>query len=147
MPFSSASADAGAPIFLRVSRIKECPSRFTTPPPAPTPCKMADSNKDALRALKIKTGVLTRVRRELTMYQGEVQKETDKLNEMSAAGKDSHDIKQQVRRSMDDAWTICGARAERVRSACAGRRRRSRRRKRQLRLHHIRPTGVPSWAL
>jgi tubulin-specific chaperone A len=55
---------------------------------------MAD-NKDALRALKIKTGVLTRVKKELAMYRKEVVTEGAKLEKMRSEGKDPHDIKQQ----------------------------------------------------
>ena len=55
---------------------------------------MAD-NKDALRALKIKTGVLTRVKKELAMYRKEVETEGAKLEKMKAEGMDPHDIKQQ----------------------------------------------------
>jgi tubulin-specific chaperone A len=55
---------------------------------------MAD-NKDALRALKIKTGVLTRVKKELAMYHKEVETEGAKLEKMKAEGMDPHDIKQQ----------------------------------------------------
>ena len=57
---------------------------------------MAD-NKEALRALKIKTGVLTRVKKELAMYTKEVTTETEKLKKMQSEGRDAHDIKQQVR--------------------------------------------------
>lgn len=62
------------------------------------PTTMAD-NKEALRALKIKTGVLTRVKKELAMYQKEVKSESEKLEAMRAEGRDAHDIKQQVRRA------------------------------------------------
>ena len=55
---------------------------------------MAD-NKEALRALKIKTGVMTRVRKELAMYEQEVKTETEKLEAMKADGRDPHDVKQQ----------------------------------------------------
>lgn len=55
---------------------------------------MAD-NKDALRALKIKTGVLTRVKKELAMYHKEVETEGAKLEKMKSEGMDPHDIKQQ----------------------------------------------------
>ena len=55
---------------------------------------MAD-NKEALRALKIKTGVMTRVRKELAMYEQEVKTETEKLEAMKAEGRDPHDVKQQ----------------------------------------------------
>ena len=55
---------------------------------------MAD-NKDALRALKIKTGVLRRAQRELAMYRAEIVSEGAKLDTMKANGRDPHDIKQQ----------------------------------------------------
>ena len=67
------------------------------PPLTETPddrATMAD-NKDALRALKIKTGVLTRVKKELAMYRKEVETEGAKLEKMKAEGMDPHDIKQQ----------------------------------------------------
>ena len=57
---------------------------------------MADNNKEALRALKIKTGVMTRVKKELAMYQKEVAAESEKLKTMQSEGRDAHDIKQQV---------------------------------------------------
>lgn len=56
--------------------------------------QMAD-NKDALRTLKIKIGVLTRVKKELAMYRTEVTAEGAKLEKMKAEGMDPHDIKQQ----------------------------------------------------
>jgi len=55
---------------------------------------MAD-NKEALRALKIKTGVMTRVKKELAMYEQEVKTETEKLETMKSEGRDPHDVKQQ----------------------------------------------------
>ena len=55
---------------------------------------MAD-NKDALRTLKIKIGVLTRVKKELAMYRTEVTAEGAKLEKMKAEGMDPYDIKQQ----------------------------------------------------
>jgi len=60
---------------------------------------MAD-NKEALRALKIKTGVMTRAKKELAMYKKEVTAEGEKLKAMQGAGRDPHDIKQQVRRAV-----------------------------------------------
>ena len=56
---------------------------------------MTADNREATRALKIKTGVLTRVRRELAMYSDEVAKETAKLETMKAEGRDPHDVRQQ----------------------------------------------------
>ena len=56
---------------------------------------MAD--KEALRSLKIKTGVVARTKKELAMYQKEVAAESAKLEKMKAEGvKDAHDIKHQV---------------------------------------------------
>ena len=52
-------------------------------------------NKESLRALKIKTGVLTRVKKELAMYEKEVVTEGAKLEKMKAEGADAHDVKQQ----------------------------------------------------
>ncbi|KAK3279922.1 hypothetical protein CYMTET_12217 [Cymbomonas tetramitiformis] len=49
----------------------------------------------AARQVKIKTGVLTRVRKELVMYEKEQQKEQKKTDDMKAAGAEEHDIKQQ----------------------------------------------------
>jgi tubulin-specific chaperone A len=77
--FVTATPDAGPPL------ITETPHDRAT---------MAD-NKDALRALKIKTGVLTRVKKELAMYHKEVETEGAKLEKMKAEGMDPHDIKQQ----------------------------------------------------
>ena len=67
------------------------------PPLTETPddCATMADNKDALRALKIKTGVLTRVKKELAMYRKEVETEGAKLEKMKAEGMDPHDIKQQ----------------------------------------------------
>ena len=56
---------------------------------------MTADNREATRALKIKTGVLTRVRRELAMYSDEVAKEMAKLETMKAEGRDPHDVRQQ----------------------------------------------------
>ena len=55
---------------------------------------MAD-NKESLRALKIKTGIMTRVKKELAMYRQEVETEGAKLEKMKAEGRDPFDIKQQ----------------------------------------------------
>lgn len=77
--FVTATPDAGPPL------ITETPHDRAT---------MAD-NKDALRALKIKTGVLTRVKKELAMYHKEVETEGAKLEKMKSEGMDPHDIKQQ----------------------------------------------------
>jgi|AntAceMinimDraft_12_1070368.scaffolds.fasta_scaffold114187_1 hypothetical protein len=68
---------------------------------------MAD-NKEALRALKIKTGVMTRVKKELAMYQKEVTSEGAKLQAMHDAGRDSHDIKQQVGFAWCEGFRVYG---------------------------------------
>ena len=73
---------------------------------------MAD-NKEALRALKIKTGVLTRVKKELGMYQKEVETETEKLRRMQADGRDAHDIKQQVRAGATSTRALSNSRPTR----------------------------------
>lgn len=58
-------------------------------------CRRMADNKESLRALKIKTGIMTRVKKELAMYRQEVETEGAKLEKMKAEGRDPFDIKQQ----------------------------------------------------
>ncbi len=58
---------------------------------------MADAGKDSRRALKIKCGSVARLRKEITMYEQEVVRETAKTERMRADGACPHDIKQQAR--------------------------------------------------
>jgi hypothetical protein len=50
-----------------------------------------------LRQLKIKTGTLKRLRKELGLYQAEADAEQAKVNKLRDAGADSHDVKYAVR--------------------------------------------------
>ena len=54
---------------------------------------MSDADK---RQLKIKAGVVRRVRKELGMYKGEAERETAKVEALRAEGADPHDIKYAV---------------------------------------------------
>ena len=56
---------------------------------------MADAGKDARRALKIKCGAVSRLRKEIGTY--EKATEAAKLEAMRAASACPHDIKQQAR--------------------------------------------------
>ena len=47
-------------------------------------CRRMADNKESLRALKIKTGIMTRVKKELAMYRQEVETEGAKLEKMKA---------------------------------------------------------------
>ena len=58
---------------------------------------MADVGKDARRALKIKCGSVTRLRKEIGTYEKESATEAAKLESMRAANACPHDIKQQAR--------------------------------------------------
>mmetsp|Transcript_29999 Transcript_29999/g.97674 ORF Transcript_29999/g.97674 Transcript_29999/m.97674 type:complete len:123 (-) Transcript_29999:606-974(-) len=51
--------------------------------------------KDARRQLKIKTGSLTRLKKELAAYQKEVLAERSKLEKMQADAADAADVRQQ----------------------------------------------------
>lgn len=54
---------------------------------------MSDEDK---RSLKVKAGVVKRLRKELDMYAAEVATETAKVQQLRDAGADPHDIKYQV---------------------------------------------------
>ena len=58
---------------------------------------MADAGKDARRALKIKCGAVSRLRKEIGTYEKESATEAAKLEAMRAAAACPHDIKQQAR--------------------------------------------------
>jgi tubulin-specific chaperone A len=87
---------------------------------------MADS--EASRSLSIKTGVVTRLHKELLWYEAETQKEAAKIESLRASGACPHDVKQQVRcfqsttgPSSDTARRRCaGERGVRVRANGAG---------------------------
>lgn len=49
------------------------------------------------KALKIKTGSVTRLAKELRLYTQDQEKEAKRVAGMKAAGADSHDIKHAVR--------------------------------------------------
>ncbi|PRW60076.1 Tubulin-folding cofactor A [Chlorella sorokiniana] len=53
---------------------------------------MSDEDK---RSLKVKAGVVKRLRKELDMYAAEVATETAKVQQLRDAGADPHDIKYQ----------------------------------------------------
>lgn len=59
---------------------------------------MADVGKDGKRALKIKCGAVSRLRKEIGTYEKESATEAAKLEAMRAASACPHDIKQQARR-------------------------------------------------
>lgn len=54
---------------------------------------MSEADK---RTLKVKTGVVKRLRKELDMYQQEVQTEQAKVQKLKNEGADPHDIKYAV---------------------------------------------------
>ena len=58
---------------------------------------MADVGKDGKRALKIKCGAVSRLRKEIGTYEKESATEAAKLEAMRAATACPHDIKQQAR--------------------------------------------------
>lgn len=70
-------------------------STFRTRPQLRT-AAMSDADK---KALKVKTGVVKRLRKELDMYQKEVQTEQAKVQKLKDAGADPHDIKYAVRQA------------------------------------------------
>ena len=57
---------------------------------------MAES--EDLKQLRIRSGVVKRLRKELAAYSSECEREQEKVEKMRADGADAHDIKQQVRR-------------------------------------------------
>ena len=50
------------------------------------------------KALKIKTGSVNRLAKELNMYTQDEQRESQRVADMKRSGGDSHDIKHAVRR-------------------------------------------------
>lgn len=52
---------------------------------------------DAARTLKIKTGSVARLAKELGLYAAEAAAAADKVASMRAAGADAHDVKHAVR--------------------------------------------------
>lgn len=48
------------------------------------------------KALRIRSGVVKRLRKELAAYTSECEREQEKLEKMRVDGADKHDIKQQV---------------------------------------------------
>ena len=61
-----------------------------------TDALMAES--EDLKQLRIRSGVVKRLRKELAAYSSECEREQEKVEKMRADGADAHDIKQQVRR-------------------------------------------------
>ena len=55
------------------------------------------SMADILKALRIRSGVVRRLRKELALYSSESEREQEKVEKMRADGKDAYDIKQQVK--------------------------------------------------
>ena len=97
---------------------------------------MSEVGKDARRSLKIKTGSVTRLHKELRMYEAEVLTEAEKTERLRSACACPHDIRQQARGLGLQALSGClpshaGERAGRVgdddprlpapAGACAGR--------------------------
>ncbi|KAJ4462269.1 putative tubulin-specific chaperone A [Paratrimastix pyriformis] len=67
------------------------------PAPAPVSAPVAPTREDpALRPLKIKTGVCTRIIKEATSYQHELAAQTQKVERMRASGVDASDVKKQM---------------------------------------------------
>ena len=58
---------------------------------------MSEVGKDARRSLKIKTGSVTRLHKELRMYEAEVLTEAEKTERLRSACACPHDIRQQAR--------------------------------------------------
>jgi len=59
---------------------------------------------DAKRQLKIKTGSVRRLAKEVVMYKKDEQTETDRVSRMKAAGGDPSDIKHAVRTMQLHSW-------------------------------------------
>lgn len=88
---------------------------------------------EEVKQVRIRSGVVKRLRKELAAYSSECEREQEKVEKMRADGADAHDIKQQVRRSGTEgraptraarpARRDCGERERRVaaarRSPCA----------------------------
>ena len=64
------------------------------------PCTMSE----AKRQLKIKTGSVKRLAKEVVMYKKDEQTETDRVSRMKAAGGDPSDIKHAVRTMQLHSW-------------------------------------------
>ncbi len=58
---------------------------------------MAEAGKEARRALKIKVGSVTRLHKEIKMYEAEVLAEAEKTEKLRASGACPHDVRQQAR--------------------------------------------------
>jgi len=65
---------------------------------------MADS--EASRSLSIKTGVVTRLHKELLWYEAETQKEAAKIESLRASGACPHDVKQQENVASESAQMV-----------------------------------------
>lgn len=72
---------------------------------------MSDADK---RTLKVKTGVVKRLRKELEMYASEVEAESAKVQRLRDQGADSHDIKYAVSNPSTPDTTCGSCRAPRV---------------------------------
>ncbi len=70
------------------------------------------ANEEELRQLKIKTGSLTRLTKELVLYEKEHKQEQARVAAIKAANADAHDIKHAVRSPAAQPSAIC-------RSICA----------------------------
>ena len=79
-------------IWKRRSSVPQTPARFARSSFAHS-CSMAESESKQLR---IKTGTLRRLRKELGMYQDEEAKESAKVAKLRHEAADSHDIKYAV---------------------------------------------------
>jgi tubulin-specific chaperone A len=55
------------------------------------------SQADVVKALKVKTGALKRLHKELLMYEKERDREQAKVDKLRSEGADAHDLKQAVR--------------------------------------------------
>ena len=80
------------------------------------------ASEEELRQLKIKTGSLTRLTKELVLYEKEHKQEQARVAAMKAANADSHDIKHAVRSPAAQLSTLrrstCARCARRVTTAC-----------------------------
>ena len=63
------------------------------------------SMADIIKALRIRSGVVRRLRKELALYSSESEREQEKVEKMRADGKDAYDIKQQVKLKKYSAWS------------------------------------------
>ena len=84
---------------------------------------------EEVKQVRIRSGVVKRLRKELAAYSSECEREQEKVEKMRADGADAHDIKQQVRRGGTEgraparaarpARRDCGERAPRAAAAAA----------------------------